>query len=124
MSPLHNSRQAFIRLRPHFNPSREEFWLIHLDASLKITSLERLSEGEPHFCPVRPRDLFRTALKTGSFALILAHNHPSGNPRPTRADLRLTRRLVRLSHLLGLPIVDHLIFSTQEYYSFRENGRI
>jgi len=77
-----------------------------------------------NYCPVHPRDLFREAIKANSYALIIAHNHPSLDPSPTVEDIKLTKRLVRISKMLEIPILDHIIFAANEYYSFKEKKLI
>lgn len=70
---------------------------------------------------MHPRDLFREALMANSYAIIIAHNHPSYNTEPTIEDLKLTRKLVKISKTIEIPIFDHIIFTDQNYYSFKEN---
>ena len=83
-----------------------------------------ISRGTLNFCLVHPRDLFREALKANSFAIIIAHNHPSLNTLPTPEDLLLTRKLVKISKIIEIPILDHIIFTDAKYYSFKENKLI
>lgn len=124
MSPIHNSQLAFNLLKSQFNEMCEEFWLINLNSGLEVRSLKMLSRGTLNFCLVHPRDLFREALKANSFALIIAHNHPSLNTSPTPEDLVLTRKLVKISKIIEIPILDHIIFTDLKYYSFKENKLI
>lgn len=83
-----------------------------------------VSKGSLNYCPVHPRDLFREAIKANAFALIIAHNHPSQDPNPTKEDLNLTKRLVKISKLIEIPILDHIIFTNDSYFSFKENNLI
>lgn len=124
MSPIHNSRLAFDILKPYFNAESEEFWLLSLNAQLQSLKPVLISRGTLNYCPVHPRDLFREALKANAYALIIAHNHPSLDPTPTVEDIKLTKRLSRLSRLLEIPILDHIIFTGEKYYSFKENSLI
>jgi DNA repair protein RadC len=121
MSPIHNSLLAFDLLKSKFNPECEEFWLINLNCQLSVNSSILISRGTLNYCPVHPRDLFREALKANSFALIIAHNHPSLDPRPTAQDISLTKKLIKLGQLIEIPILDHIIFTQIEYFSFKEN---
>jgi DNA repair protein RadC len=73
---------------------------------------------------VHPRDLFRKAIADNSYQAIIAHNHPSLCVKPTAADIVLTKRLKRISKLIEIPIIDHIIFSGEEYFSFKENNLI
>ena len=124
MSPIHNSQLAFNLLKTHFNGLCEEFWLINLNTCLEMQSLKMISRGTLNFCLVHPRDLFREALAANSYAMIIAHNHPSLNISPTAEDLLLTRRLVKISKIIEIPILDHIIFTDENYFSFKENQLI
>jgi DNA repair protein RadC len=124
MSPIHNSQAAFSLLQPKFNQFNEEFWAINLNSCLAPVSLVLISKGTLNFCLVHPRDLFREAIKANSYALIIAHNHPSLNTQPTNDDIKLTNKLVKIAKLIEIPILDHIIFSQEAYYSFKENQLI
>ncbi|MBC7742322.1 MAG: JAB domain-containing protein [Bdellovibrionaceae bacterium] len=124
MSPIHNSRLAFNLLKTAFNPDAEEFWLINLNADLSSKGLVLIAKGTLNYCLVHPRDLFREAVRANSYALIIAHNHPSLNPQPTKEDIKLTKKLCKLAHLMEIPIIDHIIFTDQDFYSFKEHNLI
>lgn len=124
MSQIHNSQTAFTKLQSHFNESCEEFWLINLNAKLTVTNLKLISRGTLNFCLVHPRDLFREALMANSYAIIIAHNHPSLDVQPTPEDIRLTKKLIKISKIIGIPILDHLIFTDKIYFSFKEKSLI
>lgn len=124
MSQIHNSQTAFYMLKTHFNESCEEFWLINLNAKLDVTNVKLISRGTLNFCLVHPRDLFREALLANSYAVIIAHNHPSLDVHPTSEDIRLTKKLVKISKIIGIPILDHLIFTDRIYFSFKEKNLI
>ena len=124
MSQIHNSFLAFNILKSKFNPEAEEFWLLTLNSSLMLTGLVLLTKGTLNYCPVHPRDLFRECLKANAFTFLIAHNHPSLNVNPSEEDLKLTRKLLKLSRLLEIPMTDHIIFSDQSYFSLRENKSI
>ena len=89
-----------------------------------LTGLVLLTKGTLNYCPVHPRDLFRECLKANAFTFLIAHNHPSLNVNPSEEDLKLTRKLLKLSRLLEIPMTDHIIFSDQNYFSLRENKSI
>ncbi len=124
MSPIHNSQRAFDLLKPHFNPDCEEFWLINLNSNLNSKDVILIAKGTLNYCPIHPRDLFREAIKANSFAIIIAHNHPSLVVHPTSQDIGLTKKLCRLARMLQIPILDHIIFSDSAYYSFKEHRLI
>ena len=124
MSQIHNSLLAFNILKLKFNPEVEEFWLLTLNTSLVLTRLVLLTKGTLNYCPVHPRDLFRECLKANAFTFLIAHNHPSLNINPSEQDLKLTRKILKLSKLLEIPMTDHIIFSDKNYFSLRENKSI
>ena len=124
MAQIHNSSMAFALLKAHYNPLREEFWLITLNTCLKEIGTSMISRGTLNFCLVHPRDLFREALVANAYALIIAHNHPSLNLQPTPEDLELTKKLTTIAEIIEIPIIDHIIFSDENYFSFKENNLI
>jgi DNA repair protein RadC len=124
MSHIHNSQTAFSLLKDSFNEFCEEFWLINLNTKLEVKNLKLISRGTLNFCLVHPRDLFREALIANSYALIIAHNHPSGDVHPTHEDIMLTKKLVKISKFIEIPILDHIVFTDQIYFSFKEKNLI
>lgn|SRR5690554_743218 len=101
---------------------QEHFLVIHLNTKNRILSIETISMGTLDSSLVHPREVFKTAVKNSSAALILAHNHPSGEPHPSNEDLNITRRLKEVGDLLGIPILDHIIIGDNKYISLREEG--
>ena len=73
---------------------------------------------------MHPREVFRTALRESAAALVLVHNHPSGDPAPSREDRTVTTRLARAGEILGVRILDHVIVAERGFYSFREQGTL
>lgn len=124
MSQINNSRVAFNLLKSNFNEFCEEFWLINLNTDLTTQSLNLIARGTLNYCQVHPRDLFRAALHANSYAIIIAHNHPSLIIEPTPEDIRLTKKFMKISKLIEIPILDHIIFTGKEYFSFKENRLI
>ncbi|HEY8343588.1 MAG TPA: DNA repair protein RadC [Bacillota bacterium] len=100
----------------------ERFLAVHLNTKNKVLSIETISIGTLDSSLVHPRELFKTAIKNSSAALILAHNHPSGDPYPSKEDLTLTRRLREGGEILGIQILDHIIIGDNRYVSLREEG--
>jgi len=84
----------------------------------------RVTKGLVNRSLVRPREVFREAIKDNASAVILAHNHPSGCPEPSVEDVRITERLVDAGKIIGIPVLDHLILGDGTYYSFSDNQRI
>jgi DNA repair protein RadC len=81
-----------------------------------------LTKGSERYTVVDPMQVFRAALKAGAGAIILAHNHPSGDPSPSQQDRDVTVRIARVGRELGIPLLDHLVFADGAVYSFAEHG--
>lgn len=124
MSILPCASFYFLLLRHLFQKSNESFWVIYLDSAFEVIAFQRVARGDLNFCLVRPQQIFKSATLFKSSALIVAHNHPSLNVQPTVADIRMTRWLIKNGHLNQLPILDHIIFTDQNYFSFKENHLI
>ena len=83
-----------------------------------------LTRGTVDETPLSPRELFRTALLTDAAAIIMWHNHPSGDPTPSEDDVALTNRVSEAGNLMNIQLVDHIIVAATSYYSFKEHGRL
>jgi len=120
-----NPREAAAYLLPRFGARpTEQFGLVLLDSKHRVTRTTILVSGTLNTSIVEPRDVFRQAVLGSAAAIIVFHNHPSGDPTPSPEDVDLTRRLAAAGVLLGIDLVDHLILGDVRYYSFMEaNGR-
>ncbi len=103
---------------------REHFLVLYLDRKGGVITKESVSIGGLHSSIVHPREVFKTAVKRSAASIILAHNHPSGDPTPSRQDIEITRRLVEASRIMGIEVLDHVIIGEQTYCSFKEKGLI
>ena len=101
---------------------REQLVGVYVDASNRVKGVSVLSIGTLSASLVHPREVFRPAIVLGCAGVIVAHNHPSGIVEPSSEDREATRRLSQAGKLLGIPLLDHVILSTEGYYSFRERG--
>jgi DNA repair protein RadC len=102
---------------------REVFAVALLTIRRRVLGLHTVSVGCLTSSLVHPREVFKPAILAGSAALLLAHNHPSGDPEPSAEDIALTRRLIAAGHLLGIEILDHLILGEAgRFVSLRERG--
>ncbi len=101
---------------------QERFLVALVDAKGQVIGLEEVARGDVTGAVTGPRETFRTAVKRGAFAVILAHNHPSGDPTPSGADLALTRQLCEAGKLLGIRVVDHIIIGEGRYISLKQEG--
>lgn len=109
---------TFCHLR---HESKEHFLVLHLDSKNKISCIDRVAVGSLNSAIVHPREVFKTALLSSAAALILIHNHPSGDPTPSREDLELTGRLKETGELLGIRVLDHIIIG-DGYVSLCDRG--
>ncbi len=104
--------------------TEERFIAIHLNTRHRPIAYHEVSRGSLSASIVHPREVFRTAIVNGASAILIGHNHPSGETTPSEDDLTITTRLVKVGELVGIPVLDHLIIGDGEPYSFRENGLI
>ncbi len=106
------------------NKKQEYFYCVYLDNNKKIISDKLLFIGTLNYSVVHPREIFKEAYLVGASAIICIHNHPSGNVLPSRQDYDVTNNLIKVGQLLGIKLVDHIIISKNNYYSFVENDDI
>lgn len=103
---------------------REVFAVAHLDNRHRLIAIEEISLGTIDGATVHPREVVKAALEHNSAALILAHNHPSGDPSPSESDRQITRRLKEALTLIDVRVLDHLIVGGAECVSLAETGRL
>jgi len=103
---------------------RETFVVLLLDTKHRVTGAHLASLGSLDRAPVHPREVFKAAILAGASAVICGHNHPSGDPTPSQADLRITDVLSNAGRLLGIAVLDHVIIGADRYVSLRERGVI
>jgi DNA repair protein RadC len=102
----------------------EEFWLLLLNRANQVITRCQLSKGGVTGTVVDPKMVFKTALEHLATGIILCHNHPSGNPQPSEADLNLTKKLKNAGGFLDITVLDHIIIAGSHYYSFADEGRM
>ena len=111
-----------------FDPSKESFVVMVLNTRRRILGHNLVSLGTLDSCCVHPRDVFRPAIAIAGHAIVLAHNHPSGNPEPSSADVRVTQDLINAGKLLRIEVLDHVIIGSpsperhKDYASLKELG--
>ncbi len=103
--------------------AQETFHALLLDGKHRLRRREQVSLGTLNASLVHPREVFGAALREGAAALIVAHNHPSGDPEPSDEDLAVTRRLVEAGKILGVPLLDHVVIGERSFVSIRERIR-
>jgi DNA repair protein RadC len=123
---VHRSSDACNILRAQWDEGKlcllEQFYILLLDRSNRVMACSLISTGGMAGTVADPKLIFATALKCRAAALILAHNHPSGNLTPSQADRELTRKLRQAGDLLELPVLDHLIITHEDHFSFADEG--
>lgn len=118
----HEAARAFFS--PFFiytEGSRERLWVAHIDQAARCLHVEHY-DGEPESVEIPVRDIILDAARLGSTAVVLAHNHPSGDTTPSGADCRATRKLARAAEAIDLAVLDHLIFAGNDCSSMRRMG--
>ncbi|HOY29484.1 MAG TPA: DNA repair protein RadC [Flavobacteriales bacterium] len=122
---ISDSRAAFELLQPVLGDlPYEEFWLLLLDRGNRLMNRCKVSQGGMHGTVADPKLIFREALDQRASSVILCHNHPSGQLRPSAEDIQLTRKLVEGGRFLDIAVQDHLIVTSSGYYSFADNGQL
>ncbi len=107
---------------PAFNPEIESFFVLLMNTRRRITGHTLVSMGTLDTILVHPRSVFRLAILANSAAIVLMHNHPSGESSPSEADIKVTRDLIRAGQLLKIEVLDHVILGAERHTSLRELG--
>lgn len=100
----------------------EEFWILLLNRANKVISKHKISSGGISGTVVDPKVIFKIALENLASSIILCHNHPSGNLKPSNADIELTDKIKKAGDLLDIQVLDHLIISNEGFFSFKDDG--
>jgi DNA repair protein RadC len=119
------SKDCYEVLKPYLmDLPHEEFWVILLNRGNQVLRCERISSGGVSGTVADPKMIFKAALEYLASAIILSHNHPSGNLIPSQADKDLTKKMREAGRFLEIPVLDHLIFTDKKYLSFADEGLI
>ncbi|MEN9960504.1 MAG: hypothetical protein RL045_756 [Bacteroidota bacterium] len=122
---IRNSIDAYSLIKPYLaDLIREEFWVFHLNRASTVVLAEKLSIGGVSGTTVDIRLLFKSALERLTSSIILAHNHPSDQMRPSISDIELTNQVVKAGQLFDIDVVDHLIIGSTTFYSFADEGKL
>ena len=120
-----NSPEDIIKELAHIKENKKEnFVVLYLDARNKLIYKETVSIGSLNANLVHPREVFEPAVRYLAAQIVLAHNHPSGDPEPSEDDLEITKRLIESGKILGIEIVDHIIITKTGFTSFKEKNLI
>jgi DNA repair protein RadC len=116
--------QAWLKTLDGVDRDKEHFIAILLNTRSKIKNIEIISIGIVNACLIHPREVFKRAILEASSQIIIAHNHPSGDCEPSKEDIEITERLKDAGKIIGIELLDHIVFSSNDYYSFTRNGLI
>jgi len=120
-----SSRELYQRYRARFFTARREyFFSLHLNSKNQLIREVLVSIGSLNVSVVHPREVFSFAVRDSTSALILLHNHPSGDPSPSREDHECTKRLVSAGKILGIRVLDHIVIGHDDYYSFADASQL
>lgn len=123
ITKISSSKHVFELLQPQIGElPHEEFWIVYVNNSNKVMHKSQLSKGGITGTLVDVRLVLKQALELGAVGLILAHNHPSGTLKPSIADKEITEKLKRAAEALDIKVLDHLIITQKEYFSFADNN--
>jgi DNA repair protein RadC len=120
-APIRGPADVFHHFHPRLrHAAQERFFVVLLDGRHRLIRHELVSVGTLTASLVHPREVFSPALRASAAAVILVHNHPSGDPTPSREDRDITDRLARAGEILGIPVLDHVVVAERGYSSLRE----
>jgi len=104
--------------------AKEHFIVLHTDSKNKVICQDNVAVGSLNATVVHPREVFKSALLSSASGIVLIHNHPSGDPMPSKEDIAITKRLSECGDLLGIRVLDHIIVGDPKHFSFRNHGLI
>lgn len=120
---LGNAADVWTHYRARLSASQvEEFWVLALDVRHRVLFETCVARGSLTGVEVHPRDVFRTLIRSAAASVIFCHNHPSGDPSPSRQDVELTTRLRQVGELCGIKVLDHVVVASGGFVSFSERG--
>jgi DNA repair protein RadC len=111
-----------LALEDTIDRDKEHFYAVHLDIKSRVNLVELVSLGTLTSSLVHPRETFRRAVMQGSASIIVGHNHPSGEVEPSDEDSKVTKLLFEAGNILGITLLDHVIFTPTAFFSFRSNA--
>lgn len=121
---INNPTDVLPLLRHYTLEKQEHFLCVSLNGAQEVMNIRTVSVGILNQTLIHPREVFAEPLKERAAAVILSHNHPSGNADPSDKDIDITQRLLKVSELLGIHLLDHIIITVSDYFSFVENGLV
>jgi len=120
---IQSSQHAFNEIQDVLSDlPHEEFWVLYLNRKNQVIKKENISKGGVSGTVADTKIIFKQAINLLASAIILCHNHPSGNLTPSKADIQLTKKMKEIGQLMEIPVLDHLIIGEKDYYSFADKG--
>ncbi|MGA1940708.1 RadC family protein [Arcobacter sp. YIC-310] len=119
---ISSSKQVYEELKKYHHKQQEYFLALYLDGANHLVDTKVISIGTLNQSLVHPREVFSYAIEKRCASIIVAHNHPSGILKPSNEDINVTKRLKESAKILGIELLDHLIFTKEGFYSFQEEG--
>jgi len=120
-----NSREIYQRYRARFFAARKEYFVaLNLNSKNQLIREVMISVGSLSTSIVHPREVFAPAVRDSSAAILFLHNHPSGDPAPSREDRECTSRLCQAGKILGIRCLDHIVLGFEDFYSFADSGQL
>ncbi len=120
---IQSSKDAYNSLWPHMaDLDHEQFWVLLLNRANKVLGAKKVSQGGMTGTVADPKLIFKTAIENDACSIILSHNHPSGNLKPSQSDMELTKKLKEAGKILEIQVLDHIIVAAGAYYSFADEG--
>ena len=118
---LNSSKKIYEYFKNIFIEEYQEcFYALYLDTKSKLISYKLLFKGTINSSCVHPREVFKNAFLESAYSIIVIHNHPSGDPSPSKEDIKVTETLMQVGKIMAIPVVDHIIIGNNQYYSFYE----
>ncbi len=118
------SEEVFKLVKRYAKEKRELFILLTLNGANTVVSVSIVSIGIVNRTIIHPREIFSRAISDNAAAIIVCHNHPSGNVMPSEEDIDITKRICKAGEIIGIPLLDHVIFSNRNYTSLKREGFI
>jgi DNA repair protein RadC len=118
--------QDLLNLEDQIDRDKEHFYVMHVNSRQQVNLVELVAIGTLNHAEIHPRETFRRAVIEGSYSIVVAHNHPTGDVTPSEADIRVTTQLHKAGEILNIPLLDHIIFTAQggTFFSFKDNKTV
>jgi DNA repair protein RadC len=115
--------QDLLRLEDTIDQDKEHFYVMHVNARQQVNLVELVAIGTLNHAEIHPRETYRRAVIEGSYSIVVAHNHPTGDVTPSEADIETTKKLHNAGEILQIPLLDHIIINANDgsFFSFKDN---